>query len=145
MGNQYIFSGNNRTRINQFAQNQARYGLAGFYFINQLITFMGKKKDRLPVYQQEKLVRNFQPKTDKQQDFVDLINSKEVVICKGPSGSGKTYVALARALDLLGDYYKQVIIIKKLNNCTRRRIRFFTRNSRKKTWSLHYELYMEYR
>ena len=114
MGNQYIFSGNNRTRINQFAQNQARYGLAGFYFINQLIIFMGKKKNRLPAYQQEKLVRDFQPKTDKQQDFVDLINSKEVVICKGPSGSGKTYVALARALDLLGDYYKQVIIIKSL-------------------------------
>ena len=108
------FSSNDRTRINQFAQNQARYGLAGFYFINQLIIFMGKKKDRLPAYQQEKLVRNFQPKTDKQQDFVDLINSKEVVICKGPSGSGKTYVALARALDLLGDYYKQVIIIKSL-------------------------------
>lgn len=75
---------------------------------------MGKRKNRLPSYQQEKLVKDFQPKTDKQQEFLDLIEEKEVVICKGPSGSGKTYVALAKALQLLGDYYKQIILIKSL-------------------------------
>lgn len=75
---------------------------------------MGKRKNRLPSYQQEKLVMDFQPKTDKQQEFLDLIEEKDVVICKGPSGSGKTYVALAKALQLLGDYYKQIILVKSL-------------------------------
>lgn len=75
---------------------------------------MGKQKNRLPGYQQEKLVKEFQPKTAKQQEFIDLINEKEVIICKGPSGSGKTYVALAKALDMLGSYYKQIILVKSL-------------------------------
>lgn len=71
-------------------------------------------KKRLPAYQQEKLVRNFTPKTSKQQEFIDLIDSKEVVICKGSSGTGKSYVALAQALSLLGDYYKQIILVKSM-------------------------------
>lgn len=75
---------------------------------------MGKQKDRLPAYQQEKLVRNFKPKTDKQKELIDLIDRKEVTIVKGPSGSGKTYCALAKALDLLGTYYKQIILVKSL-------------------------------
>lgn len=75
---------------------------------------MGKQKNRLPSYYQESLVKDFQPKTKKQEDFIDLIDKKEIVICKGPSGSGKTYVALAKALDLLGGYYKQIIVIKSL-------------------------------
>lgn len=73
-----------------------------------------KTKNKLPTYQKEKLVQNFEPRTDKQQKFVDLINSKEIILCKGPSGSGKSYVALARALDLLGDYYKQIYLVKSL-------------------------------
>lgn len=75
---------------------------------------MGKQKNRLPAYQQETLVKEFQPKTVKQQEFIDLIDEKEVIICKGPSGSGKTYVALAKALDMLGSYYKQIILVKSL-------------------------------
>lgn len=50
---------------------------------------MSKQKNRLPAYQQEKLVRDFKPKTDKQKELIDLIDSKEVTIVKGPSGSGK--------------------------------------------------------
>lgn len=75
---------------------------------------MGKQKSKLPTYQQEKLVKNFSPKTDKQQELIDLIDKKEVVIVKGPSGSGKTYTALAQSLDLLGPYYKQIVLIKSL-------------------------------
>ena len=48
-----------------------------------------KKKNRLPRYQQERLVHNFNPLNDKQEEFVDMIMDKEVTICKGPSGSGK--------------------------------------------------------
>lgn len=75
---------------------------------------MAKKKKKLPTYQEEKLVTNFEAKSEKQREFIDLIDSKEIVLCKGPSGSGKTYVALAKALSLLGDYYKQIYLVKSL-------------------------------
>lgn len=75
---------------------------------------MAKKKKKLPEYQEEKLVKNFEPKTKKQQEFIDLIDSKEVILCKGSSGTGKTFVALAKALSLLGSYYKQIYLVKSL-------------------------------
>lgn len=75
---------------------------------------MAKKKKKLPAYQEEKLVANFEAKSERQEEFIDLIDSKEVVLCKGPSGSGKTYVALAKALSLLGNYYKQIYLVKSL-------------------------------
>lgn len=73
-----------------------------------------KKKNRLPRYQQEKLVHNFNPLNDKQEEFVDMIMDKEVTICKGPSGSGKTFCALAKALELLEHGYKQIILVKSM-------------------------------
>lgn len=75
---------------------------------------MAKKKKKLPTYQEEKLVTNFEAKSERQEEFIDLIDSKEVILCKGPSGSGKTYVALAKALSLLGSYYKQIYLVKSL-------------------------------
>lgn len=55
---------------------------------------MAKKKRKLPSYQEEKLIADFEPKTKKQEEFINLIKSKEVVICKGISGSGKTFSTL---------------------------------------------------
>lgn len=75
---------------------------------------MGKSKNRLPSYRQEQLVKNFCPKTDKQKELVKSIEDNEITIVKGISGSGKTFVALASALSLLGDTYKQVILVKSL-------------------------------
>jgi phosphate starvation-inducible PhoH-like protein len=75
---------------------------------------MGKQKNKLPGYYQESLVKNFEPKTKKQEEFIKLIDEKEIVICKGSSGSGKTFVSLAKALDLLGNDYKQIILVKSL-------------------------------
>jgi phosphate starvation-inducible PhoH-like protein len=72
---------------------------------------MGKQKERLPE-KQSVLVRNFEPKNDKQAQFVKLIKRNEVVIAKGTPGSGKTYVSLAVALSMLGQVYKKVIIVK---------------------------------
>ena len=63
---------------------------------------MGKNKKKLPSYQEEKLVKEFEPKTERQAEFIELIESKEVVICKGIAGSGKSYIALGKALQLLG-------------------------------------------
>ena len=72
----------------------------------------GKQKHRLPLDRREKLLREFRPLNEKQEEFVNSIKSKEITICKGPSGSGKTYVALATALELLGNKYKEIILIK---------------------------------
>ena len=72
---------------------------------------MRKTKSKLPE-KNAKLVHNFSPKNDKQQAFVDLIDSKEVIIASGIPGSGKTYTALAQSLSLLGNFYKQLILIK---------------------------------
>ena len=75
---------------------------------------MAKKKKKLPFVHEENLVKYFQPKTDKQKELVNLIYDKEVVIIKGSPGSGKTFVSLATALNLLGDKYKQIILVKSL-------------------------------
>jgi len=70
-----------------------------------------KHKPRLPE-KQSKLVQNFEPKNDKQKEFVDLIDSHEIIIATGPAGTGKTYVTLATALNLLSAGYKKVILVK---------------------------------
>lgn len=75
---------------------------------------MAKKKKKLPSYQEEKLIAEFEPKTKKQEEFINLIKSKEVIICKGISGSGKTFISLGTALQMLGGKYKQIILVKSL-------------------------------
>ncbi len=70
-----------------------------------------RSKPRLPE-KQSKLVQNFKPKNDKQQELVDLIETHEVVIATGVAGTGKTYVTLATALNLLSAGYKKVILVK---------------------------------
>lgn len=76
---------------------------------------MGEKskrnKQRLPE-KQSKLVRDFKAKNVKQQELIDLINEREIVIATGPAGTGKTYVTLATALSLLGQTYKKIILVK---------------------------------
>lgn len=72
---------------------------------------MAKQHKRLPD-KQSSLIGNFKPRTEKQKQLVELIKQNEIVVVKGVPGSGKTYVALATALDLLGDTYKQVILVK---------------------------------
>lgn len=70
-----------------------------------------KVKNKLPE-KQSIFVNNYKPRTDKQREFVSLIENKEVVVATGVAGSGKTYSALATALGLLGQTYKKVIIVK---------------------------------
>jgi phosphate starvation-inducible PhoH-like protein len=58
---------------------------------------------------------NFTCKTERQKDFVKLIQSEHITFCTGPAGTGKTYVACAEALRLLKAYphiYKKIIIAK---------------------------------
>ena len=73
---------------------------------------MGKKvRERLPE-KQSTLVRNFEPRNQKQAEFIKLIKKHEVIIAKGSAGTGKTFVSLATALSMLGEIYKKIIIVK---------------------------------
>lgn len=72
---------------------------------------MAKSHKKLPE-KHSKLVENFYPKTDSQRQLIRLIEENEIVVTKGLPGSGKTYVTLATALNLLGDVYKKIILVK---------------------------------
>ena len=73
---------------------------------------MGKKqKNRLPD-KQSNLVHDFYPKNEKQEELVRMIEEREVVLATGVAGTGKTFVTLATALSLLGERYKQVVLVK---------------------------------
>ena len=56
---------------------------------------------------------NFRPKNNKQKEFYDLMDEKELVICTGPAGVGKSYLTALKSLELLSnpdnEYYKIVI------------------------------------
>ncbi len=55
----------------------------------------------------------FNPKTDNQKIFYELLEQKEIVICSGPAGVGKSLISVVKALELLkspkNEYYKIVI------------------------------------
>ena len=73
---------------------------------------MGRReKPRLPE-KQSIFVREFKPKTDKQKQLMESIEKNEVTIAVGSAGVGKTYVTLASALNLLGNKYKKIILVK---------------------------------
>jgi len=74
------------------------------------------KMDLLP---KQRLLKNIKVdlkcKTERQKQFVKLIQTKDITICTGPAGTGKTYVACAEALKLMvqnPDLYKKIIIVK---------------------------------
>lgn len=53
-------------------------------------------------------------KNENQRALADLIEKKEITICKGPAGSGKTFIACAQALRLFKNdlKYKRIYIVK---------------------------------
>jgi phosphate starvation-inducible protein PhoH and related proteins len=55
----------------------------------------------------------FKPKNNKQREFYDLIQEKEIIICTGPAGVGKSYLTVLKSLELLSssdnEFYKIVI------------------------------------
>jgi phosphate starvation-inducible PhoH-like protein len=61
-------------------------------------------------------IREFTYKTKKQELLAKSIREKEVTIAAGVAGSGKTIVSLATAIQLLGEVYKKVILIKSVVN-----------------------------
>lgn len=57
---------------------------------------------------------NLKCKNQKQKEFVNMIDEKEIIICVGESGVGKSYLSIAKALELLKDSskgYDRIFII----------------------------------
>jgi len=56
---------------------------------------------------------HFNPKTDNQKIFYELLDQKEIVICSGPAGVGKSLVSVFKSLELLksskNEFYKIII------------------------------------
>lgn len=79
-----------------------------------------KKKQATPYVSDSKKVLDillhelyFKPKNEHQQEFCNLIEEKEIVICSGPAGVGKSMLSIAKALELLknpnNEYYKIIL------------------------------------
>lgn len=72
-----------------------------------------KKSSKRRIKEQSSLfLKDFKPITEKQTTFQQLIFDKDIVIAKGASGVGKTYTALGTALNMLGETYKKLVIVK---------------------------------
>ena len=56
-------------------------------------------------------VRRVYPRTQGQAEYVNLLQTKDMVFCTGSAGSGKTYLAVAEALRLILTHKKNKLII----------------------------------
>ena len=56
-------------------------------------------------------VRRVYPRTQGQAEYVNLLQSRDMVFCTGSAGSGKTYLAVAEALRLILAHKKSKLII----------------------------------
>jgi len=56
-------------------------------------------------------VKKIYPRTQHQAEYINLLQTKDMVFCTGSAGSGKTFLAVAEALRLLLQHKKQKIII----------------------------------
>lgn len=56
-------------------------------------------------------VRRVYPRTQKQAEYINLLQNKDMVFCTGAAGSGKTYLAVAEALRLILNHKKNKLII----------------------------------
>jgi phosphate starvation-inducible PhoH-like protein len=56
-------------------------------------------------------VKKIYPRTQHQAEYINLLQTKDMVFCTGSAGSGKTFLAVAEALRLVLMHKKQKIII----------------------------------
>ena len=52
-------------------------------------------------FRDRKYVKNVRAMSEAQQQFMDAVDSKSVVLALGPAGTGKTYLAIAKAVEAL--------------------------------------------
>jgi len=53
-------------------------------------------------------------KSDNQKKLINLIGSKEIIICNGPPGTGKTFLSISESLRLLksNQQFKRILLVK---------------------------------
>lgn len=56
-------------------------------------------------------LRRVYPRTQGQAEYVNLLQTKDMVFCTGSAGSGKTFLAVAEALRLISNHKKNKLII----------------------------------
>ena len=56
-------------------------------------------------------VRRIYPRTQHQAEYIDMLQTKDMVFCTGSAGSGKTFLAVAEALRLILTHKKNKLII----------------------------------
>ncbi|MDR0611513.1 MAG: PhoH family protein, partial [Planctomycetaceae bacterium] len=57
--------------------------------------------------------KQIRPKTAGQGRYVQLLRSKEIVICVGPAGTGKTYLAVAKAIESLKtEIVRKIVLVR---------------------------------
>lgn len=56
-------------------------------------------------------IKKIYPRTQHQAEYINLLQTKDMVFCTGSAGSGKTYLAVAEALRLVLNHKKNKIII----------------------------------
>jgi phosphate starvation-inducible PhoH-like protein len=52
-------------------------------------------------FRDRKYVKNVKAQSEAQQQFMDAVDSRSVVLALGPAGTGKTYLAIAKAVEAL--------------------------------------------
>jgi phosphate starvation-inducible PhoH-like protein len=81
--------------------------------VGQNVNNMSKRKNKNKLSDKNAdFIASFQVKTEKQQDLLDSILTKEITISVGVAGSGKTITTLAAALSLLNKGYKKIFLVK---------------------------------
>lgn len=58
-------------------------------------------------------LRRVYPRTQHQAEYINLLQTKDMVFCTGSAGSGKTFLAVAQALELLLTHKKNKLIISR--------------------------------
>ncbi len=56
-------------------------------------------------------IKRIYPRTQHQAEYINLLQTKDMVFCTGSAGSGKTYLAVAEALRLVLSHKKNKLII----------------------------------
>jgi len=77
-----------------------------------------KKRERRQLKQPKSNYKkeiNIEPRTDGQEEYVELILDNDITICNGKAGTGKTLLAVGMALKLLKerpDKYRRIIMVR---------------------------------
>ena len=77
-----------------------------------LITMNIKEDKQLDLFIRTKK-RKIIPRTENQNTYFNLLNSKNIVFAIGPAGTGKTYIAVAKAVSALQDAKVNKIILSR--------------------------------